>query len=305
MTTIRLLVTDLDNTLYDWVSFFVPSFYAMIDEAVRILGADREQLLDEMRDVHRWYGNSEQPFALLDAPSVHKRLPELSRAGRALKLDAAFHAFNSVRKRTLALYPGVLETLGEIRSADCAIVAHTEAPTSNAVFRIQMLGLTDYICALYAPADKGAGHPNTQRKESRPALRVHSLGIGERKPAPQILERILEDAGVTASEALYVGDSLTRDIAMAKLAGTRSAFARYGRTFDAGLWEKLVRVTHWTDEDVRAEAELRREFADVRADYDLDSFSELRDRYSFAPSPVATAATPEVARASGYPSEFR
>lgn len=66
----RLLVCDLDNTLYDWVSYFVPSFYAMINSAVKITGCDREILLDDMRAVHRNYGDSEQPFALLETETI-------------------------------------------------------------------------------------------------------------------------------------------------------------------------------------------------------------------------------------------
>ena len=33
----KLLITDLDNTLYDWVSFYAQSFSAMFDKLVEIL----------------------------------------------------------------------------------------------------------------------------------------------------------------------------------------------------------------------------------------------------------------------------
>ena len=39
-----LLVCDLDNTLYDCVAYFVPSFYAMVDAATSIMGCNRENL---------------------------------------------------------------------------------------------------------------------------------------------------------------------------------------------------------------------------------------------------------------------
>jgi hypothetical protein len=61
-----LLICDLDNTLYDWVGYFVPSFYAMVDTAVQITGCERETLLDDFRREHRARGDSEQPFALLE-----------------------------------------------------------------------------------------------------------------------------------------------------------------------------------------------------------------------------------------------
>lgn len=67
---IRLFITDLDNTLYDWVSFFTSSFYEMVGEAAGLLQADRGELLDQLRDVHRRHHNSEHPFALLETPLV-------------------------------------------------------------------------------------------------------------------------------------------------------------------------------------------------------------------------------------------
>ena len=41
----KVLITDLDDTLYDWLGFFIPSFYAMVDELVSITGIDKEILL--------------------------------------------------------------------------------------------------------------------------------------------------------------------------------------------------------------------------------------------------------------------
>jgi hypothetical protein len=51
-----LLITDLDNTLYDWVSFFTPSFKGMVDELIALLDVREETLLDEFKAVHQHYG---------------------------------------------------------------------------------------------------------------------------------------------------------------------------------------------------------------------------------------------------------
>jgi FMN phosphatase YigB (HAD superfamily) len=66
----KLLICDMDNTLYDWVSYFVPSFYAMVDATVNLLGCDRDRLLDDFREVHQRHHDSEQPFALLETRTV-------------------------------------------------------------------------------------------------------------------------------------------------------------------------------------------------------------------------------------------
>src|SRR5687767_12563680 len=110
----KLLVCDLDNTLYDWVTYFVTAFYAMVDEVVRITGCDRERLLDDFRTVHRRHHDSEHPFSLLETQTIRDLFPGKSRSQIAKRLDPAFHAFNASRKEHLCLFPGVREGLNKL-----------------------------------------------------------------------------------------------------------------------------------------------------------------------------------------------
>jgi FMN phosphatase YigB (HAD superfamily) len=135
----RLLITDLDNTLYDWVSFFTPSFRSMVNELTGLLDVREETLLNEFKAVHQHYGNSEQPFAVLELPSLKRRLSGLSRQEILERIDPALHRFNSTRKQTLALYEGVFETLAELQSSGVKIVGHTEAIFANAYWRMRTL----------------------------------------------------------------------------------------------------------------------------------------------------------------------
>jgi FMN phosphatase YigB (HAD superfamily) len=281
---IRLLVLDLDNTLYDWVGFFVPSFYRMVEVASELLNVEREQLLSDLQVVHQKYRNSEQPFALLETNSVAIAYPNKTRAELAATLDTAFHAFNKTRKELLKLFPGVKETLEKIKLTGCPIVAHTEAVVSNSLFRLDALSLRQEISRLYAPDSKGLGHPTGKEPYTKLAggdfLRL--LPSDHRKPDPTVLRDIMADYGVSAMETLYVGDSITRDITMAKHAGTHAAWAKYGTRYDRNLWDKLVRVTHWTPEDVAREVELRKESESIRPDSELDDFAALCRFYRFS-----------------------
>src|SRR5438552_1709817 len=99
MTKTQLLVCDLDNTLYDWIGFFVPSFYAMVDEAVSILKCDKNDLLDDLQKVHQKYHDAEHPFALLETATVERILHGVAVDQRRKILDPAFKAFNSARKK--------------------------------------------------------------------------------------------------------------------------------------------------------------------------------------------------------------
>src|SRR4051812_35535164 len=108
---ISLVITDLDNTLYDWIAGFVPAFYEMVGVAAPLIGVAEEELLGDLQAVHRKHGDSEHPFSLLETASVQKMLRELSLEERAARLDPAFHAFNKARKKCLLLYPTVHQTL--------------------------------------------------------------------------------------------------------------------------------------------------------------------------------------------------
>lgn len=66
----KLLITDLDNTLYDWVSFYSQSFSAMAEELSKEINVPLDILLSEYKVIHQRFGNSEKPFATLELPSV-------------------------------------------------------------------------------------------------------------------------------------------------------------------------------------------------------------------------------------------
>jgi FMN phosphatase YigB (HAD superfamily) len=273
----RLLITDLDNTLYDWVTYFANSFTAMVKALAVAISVDEETLLDEFKVVHQRYGNSEQPFAIFELPSVRRMFPDASRAEMLDNLEYPLSAFRVAREKHLHLYPMVRETLQALRENGVIIVAHTEAIAVHAYYRLNRLDIVQYFRHIYALEGRLEPHPNPRRAaelEPPPGL-VSIIPKHERKPNPDLLSDICRREGASLSEACYVGDSLTRDVSMARTAGVTAVWARYGTKYDRSLWDILVRVTHWTDEDVGREAELRKLFFDVRPDYTIDVFAEI------------------------------
>ncbi|MFT3698263.1 MAG: HAD family hydrolase [Kofleriaceae bacterium] len=278
---VRLLVTDLDNTLYDWVTFFATSFMEMVEAATRILAADKEKLLDDLRLVHRKYHNSEHPFALLETDTVRSTLVGATPEQCADRLNEAFHAFNSARKRTLRLYPSVLETLTELSAQGVRIVAHTEATVTNAQFRLSKLGIAKFIDRLYALEHVGE-HPRAAGAEIVAGVKnVRLIRHDERKPDPRVLRDISRDTQTPLNEILYVGDSIVRDIGMAKEAGAWAAWAKYGTEFAPEHWRTLVRVTHWTSEDIARSETDKRRLGNAHPDQVLDTFSDILHHFDF------------------------
>jgi FMN phosphatase YigB (HAD superfamily) len=87
---------------------------------------------------------------------------------------------------------------------------------------------------------------------------------------------ICEREGAEPTSTYYLGDSLVRDVAMAKQAGVTAIWARYGTKYDPEYWTYLVKVTHWTDEDISREKDLKAKYGNVVPDYAIDSFAQLK-----------------------------
>src|SRR5262249_42441199 len=145
----KLLITDFDNTLYDWVSYFAPSFDAMSSALAEITGISKDALLDEFKSVHQRLGTSEQPFAALALSSIRARFEGLDRYELLRTIDPALHAFNVTRQSTLQLYPGVLDALATLRSRGVRVVGHTEAHEINARYRLHRLKIEEFFERLY------------------------------------------------------------------------------------------------------------------------------------------------------------
>jgi phosphoglycolate phosphatase-like HAD superfamily hydrolase len=279
VTDKRLLVCDLDNTLYDWVGYFVPSFYAMVEMVIRITGCDRETLLDDFRKVHQKHGDSEQPFALLETDTIKRLYRGVPVSSMLASLDPAFHAFNSARKQNLKLHYDVRETLDLLMRAGVRLVAHTESKLFGVVDRLDRLDLFQFFSRIYCRERSLSPHPtlsNTGWLERFPMEKIVELSHHQAKPNPSVLLEICSNEGVVAEQIAYVGDSVARDILMAKRAGVFSIWAAYGAWHDPKMYADLVRISHWTSDEVAREERLKEEAKNIKPDYIASrSFEEV------------------------------
>lgn len=283
LPTVNVVIFDMDNTLYDWVSYFVPSIQAMIAEAARLLDVDENQLKNDLKAIHVTRGNTEHPFALLETKIVASRLPMLDRRERYDALKLAFDAFDEVRKERLRLYPGVRDTLQTIKDAGCRLFGHTEATEVNIASRIRSLGLDDFLEAVYAVDFRGMPHPlYTDRDEHSNQIPVRVMPPSARKPDPSSIKAILAETGASANHCLYVGDNINRDVGMAKRAGILAVWARYGKSHDPQLWEDLVEISHWEPAAVAAVQSGKEPESAVMPDVVIDSFKELLHHFTFS-----------------------
>jgi phosphoglycolate phosphatase len=249
-TSTRLILLDLDNTLYDWVACFVPSMIAVVNTVRDAVEADLDRLLDEFRSVYVTHRSVEYAFCVQALPSV----AHLSKASQQALVDRARAAFRAAREAHLVAYPGVPETLRDLSEAGIALIATTNAPMHQAMRRLETLGISTAFTAVAArrsfevPSDGCLPAAVAARKRAaymHPARFWH-FDNAHLKPSDHMYRAALTATGLHPREVLVVGDSLVNDVAPALRLGARGAWARYGLRFDARLWETLLAVTPWS-----------------------------------------------------------
>ncbi len=148
--TKSVLITDLDNTLFDWVELWYNCFSAMLDQIVVISGIPKEQLIPEIAAIHQKHGTSEYSFLIEELPSVQRMLNDR----RAVDVfSSAIEIYRRKRMLVLKLFPTVAETLLKIKGRGAMIVAYTESMAFYSNYRLRRLGLDGVIDALFSPQD--------------------------------------------------------------------------------------------------------------------------------------------------------
>ena len=283
---ISILITDIDNTLFDWFGFWHTSFSALLEKVLERVDLDRDELLDSIREIHQKHGTSEYSMLLEDLPQLRTRFdPKQIR----MEFADAISAYREARKRSTVLYGGVRETLIAAKAAGTCIVAYTDSLQYYALTRVKYLELDGIVDYLYSPPDHESSDSVSSFEEIRtqPAERYRPsltkqmvLPKGATKPSPEVLHDILLEVNGKPSDAIYVGDSLFKDIAMAQDAGVLDVFAAYGVAHGKSEYELLRRVTHWTAQQV--ETEKRLSARDITPTFTLQkSFAELCDLFEF------------------------
>ena len=255
---IGVLITDLDNTLFDWVGLWGASFAAYLTQLSEDSGVSAVDLKTAIRPIHRKYGTSEYAFVTEEIDVLKTKFPEEDLRGR-------FKSAIDLRRRTyrahLKLYPTVRETLLRIRSSGTLIVGYTESRSYYTIDRMKQLGLDGLLDALYTQGDHDLpGLALLESLRSHPAedyllkrTRHRYTPDGALKPNAQVLSAIMADVWADARSTVYLGDSLLKDLSMARELNVFDVLAAYGKAQDTNDYALLKEVTHWSDEEVERE----------------------------------------------------
>jgi phosphoglycolate phosphatase len=189
-SSLRALIFDLDGTLIDSKRDLIHSVNAML------LEMGREKLAEETISGYIGHG-----APLLVARALGGVATE-EESKRALQFFLGY--YEDHKMDTTCAYPGVAETLAQLRRQELPMAVLTNKPARISVRILDALGLSRYFRAIY-------GGNSFQTK----------------KPDPLGAKTILGELGVAPREAMVVGDSEV-DVQTARNAGTMAAAVNYG-----------------------------------------------------------------------------
>jgi phosphoglycolate phosphatase len=283
--SISLLITDLDNTLFDWFEIWYQPFKAMLNDLCSVSGLPIDTLEKDFRKVHQRHGTSEYAFAIEELECLTERHP-----GASLTeiYASSIEAYRKARRQTLRLYPTVWETLQRLKAHGVMLAAYTESMKFYTEYRVKKLHLDQVLDFLYSPPDHRLPeglNANQIRFYSSDHYKLQKTfqadtPLGEIKPNPKILLDIIRQLEGTPERTAYVGDSLMKDIAMAQAANVRDVWAQYGVAHNREAYELLRRVTHWKPEAVDRERTLTEE--ELHPSYVLtQNFGQMVDLFEW------------------------
>ncbi|MEK9144986.1 MAG: HAD-IA family hydrolase [Elusimicrobiota bacterium] len=200
---IKAVIFDIDNTLTDFMRMKRASVdaavEAMIDAGLKV---EKSAMVDKIFDIYWKDGVEDQRIfdkvLLKEFGSIDYKI-----------LASGILGYRRAKAGSLTLYPHTKMTLIELMRSGIRCAVISDAPKLEVWLRIVGLGLHHYFDPVIASED-----------------------FGVKKPAPQPFRKALEFLDTRPGETLMVGDWADRDIAGAKSLGIKTAWAKYGNTFD-------------------------------------------------------------------------
>ena len=200
---IHAIVFDLDNTLTDFMKMKAAAIDAAIDG---MFDAGFKLRRDELRGrVDAIYQEKGLEFQQVFDELLQREFGEVD----PRILASGIVSYRRARESALVLYPHVQMTLLELAKRGIKLGVVSDAPRLQVWLRLCTLSLQHVFDAVVTFDDTKV-----------------------RKPSPEPFREVLKRLGVAPEHALMIGDWAERDVVGGKSLGMKTAFARYGDTFN-------------------------------------------------------------------------
>lgn len=279
-----IILTDLDNTIYNWVDYFVPSFMAMVRTLAGKTGIKQKEIIEDFKRVYEVHGSVEYSFSVQELALCRNKSPE-----EVMNLVlSAKEAFSLKRREVLRPYDAVRETLLWALEKGVKIIGVTNCPLFHAQRRLEHLQLDELFYGL--AAWEGEIVPETDSltlaiKNKEKSKEYHSkiaktwsLSAHELKPNPAAYLTIINCLDISPDLTYVIGDNLFKDISPALEIGAKGVWAKYGEKFEKKNFETLLKITPWDKEKVTEIYSCKK---DVVPSFSIDTFFSLQKIIKF------------------------
>jgi FMN phosphatase YigB (HAD superfamily) len=289
----KLIVLDIDNTVFNWVEYYVTCLQALLEKVQSITKIPMTTLYRESRAVFEGEGSIEYPFLVQELPSVStyygvdidRMLAEAVEPGR--------QAFNAAARRTLVPYSDVIPTLERLKARypTLPVIALTDAPRYVAMWKLNKLGLLRFFDAVYGlPDPRIPTDASTQKVKVNAEIlikhlqksnfgfngRIRILPDDYEKPGTKGLKTVLMDFDMEShrGDVLWVGDNLRKDVGLGRRLGVHTGWARYGTVIQAEAKQLLLQFS--PESNVQKNVALDpQNHESPQPDFVLESFADL------------------------------
>ncbi len=254
----KLLITDLDNTLYNLIDYFGPSFRGMVHALSRETKIEEEILLNNFKEVFLKRESLEYGFAVQELEC----LQTFTKEDILNLIELARAVFRRARQKNLKPYDSVTETLYELKKRGVIIVGMSNAPFYNAEIRLKQLFIDKYFIGLAAredlhlPDDEYTEliHQNkiSKKYQSTKIKKRWVLPKKQLKPNPYGYLKIMEEFGVSPENTYIIGDSILKDVQPAIDIGANGIWAKYGEECQQKNLDTVLGMTNWSQSEIKA-----------------------------------------------------
>lgn len=296
---IKAIITDVDNTLLDWMGQYIQPMQRFVEKIGEIAGVDPETLYPEIREINRRHATSEYGFVLQEMPTVARVKAERGDTRPVTETyKEAIDTYCRERDERLKLYPDVSKVFQMIHDRGTRIIAFTESQAFYTFTRFKKLGLDGLIDTLYTPADTAVPNDVDLRQSRSHAPDYYHfrhtehllLPEGTRKPDPEMLLQIVAEQGFKPHEVLMVGDHLWKDVHMTQQAGVHDVHAAYGSYGDTNSGNDyanfMPKISYYPANYYEMEREARAGAGAIKPTTTLDlGMVQLYQHFNFVAAP--------------------
>lgn len=255
---IKLVVTDMDNTLYSFSRYVSAGVRDGVKDLSRKTGIAEEALYKSIGKQMDTYGSFSYPWsielALSDRLNVGKPGGMSYEQFRTTISDPFWKTIERSLEKNGVAFPQVLPTLEAIRAKQIPVVVLTNASHSIGVKRLDAMGLTrgKLVERMYvmenppepvglAPelVNHGRERINRMAAIENDLKAIEPIPKAWEKPDPRGMHEILQTYNLRPRQVLMVGDSVKNDIGLARATGTRGLLVRY--PFTKPEYESVLR----------------------------------------------------------------